>query len=40
MNFDLHQAVQHNLWDYVFYLVYLDTLDSQSLTGFEYSQIA
>jgi hypothetical protein len=36
MNFDLHQSVQHNLWDYVFYLVYLDTLDSQSLTGFEY----
>ena len=36
LNFDIHQSVQHNLWDYVFYLVYLQTLDEQSLTGFEY----
>ena len=36
MNFDIHKGVQHNLWDYVFYLVYLQTLDTQSLTGFEY----
>ena len=36
MNFDLHKGVQHNLWDYVFYLEYLQTLDLQSLTGFEY----
>lgn len=36
MNFDIHKGVQHNLWDYVFYLEYLQNLDLQSLTGFEY----
>ena len=28
--------VHHNIWDYVAYLVYLHTLDNQSLTGFEF----
>jgi hypothetical protein len=36
MDFEFHKLVEHNLWDYVFYLVYLHTLDSQSLTGFEH----
>ena len=36
VEFTLHKMVEHNLWDYVFYLVYLRTLDEQSLTGFEY----
>lgn len=36
MDFEFHKEVEHNLWDYVFYLVYLHTLDEQSLTGFEY----
>lgn len=35
-DFEFHKLVEHNLWDYVFYLVYLHTLDAQSLTGFEY----
>lgn len=36
MDFEFHKLVEHNLWDYVFYLVYLHTLDAQSLTGFEH----
>lgn len=36
MDFEFHKFVEHNLWDYVFYLVYLHTLDAQSLTGFEH----
>lgn len=36
MDFEFHKEVEHNLWNYVFYLVYLHTLDEQSLTGFEY----
>jgi hypothetical protein len=36
VDFTFHKAVEHNLWDYVFYLVYLGSLDVQSLTGFEH----
>lgn len=36
MDFEFHKEIEHNLWDYVFYLVHLHTLDKQSLTGFEY----
>ena len=36
MEFPYHKIVEHNLWDYVFYLVYLHSLDEQFITGFEY----
>lgn len=36
INFKGHKKLQHNLWDYFFYLVYLHNLDENMLTGFEF----
>lgn len=36
LEFTFHQVVEHHLWDYVFYLVYLQSLDEVNLSGFEH----